>query len=73
MPPTPEDSEEEMSVESNDLAADDPDYLQIWVDEGDWDRAARFAFVELEPAAAAAIPASCIRSAFLSVAPALHF
>ena len=50
-----------------------PSYLQIWVDEGDWDRAARFAFVELEPAAAAAIPAPCIRSAFLSVAPALRF
>lgn len=50
-----------------------PSYLQIWVDEGDWDRAARFAFVELEPAAAAAIPASCIRSVFLSVAPALPF
>lgn len=60
-------------MESDELALDGPSYLQIWVDDGDWDRAGRFAFVKLESALAAAIPAPCIRSAFINVAPALRF
>ncbi|CAN6165071.1 unnamed protein product [Urochloa humidicola] len=66
------DSEEEESVESDELD-DGPDYVKIWVREGDWDRAARYAFVLLEPVSAAANPAPLIRAAFGSVAPHLNF
>ncbi|CAN6343967.1 unnamed protein product [Urochloa humidicola] len=67
-----EDSEEEESVESDDLH-DGPYYVQIWVREGDWDRAARYAFVLLKPVTANANPAPLIRAALGSAAPHLRF
>ncbi|CAO2043010.1 unnamed protein product [Urochloa humidicola] len=66
------DEEEEISVESDDLD-DGPEYVEVWVEEGDWERAARFAFVELEPVTATANPAPTIRGALLRAAPRLRY
>ncbi|CAN6205597.1 unnamed protein product [Urochloa humidicola] len=66
------DDVEEESVESDDLD-DGPDYVEVWVEEGDWDRAARFAFVDVTPVTAAANPAPLIRGAFIHAAPQLRF
>ncbi|CAN6222677.1 unnamed protein product [Urochloa humidicola] len=66
------DDEEEESVESGD-SDDGPEYVEIWVREGDWARAARCAFVNLEPITAAANPAPLIRAAFFRVALHLQF
>ncbi|CAO1943882.1 unnamed protein product [Urochloa humidicola] len=71
-PEQADDEEVEESVESDDLA-DGPEYVEIWVDEGDWDRASRCVFVQLEPLIAAANPAPLIRAAFQSNAPGLRF
>lgn len=43
------------------------------MEEGDWERAARFAFVNVELVTAAANPAPLIRAAFLSTALALRY
>ena len=55
------DSAEEESVESDDLD-DGPDYVEVWVDEGDWEKASKTAFVYLEPLLGAANPAPLIRT-----------
>lgn len=64
--------DEEVSDEST--APDDgPDYLEIWVVEGNWEHAAHFAFVEIEPPTAAANPTPLIYTAFNIAAPQLRF
>ncbi|CAN6331823.1 unnamed protein product [Urochloa humidicola] len=68
---TATDSAEEESVESDDLD-DGPEYVEVWVAEGDWQRVAHFAYVELEPVTAAANPAPTIRGALLRAAPHLR-
>ncbi|CAN6167308.1 unnamed protein product [Urochloa humidicola] len=69
---TASDEEEEISVESDDLD-DGVEYVEVWVAEGDWERAARYAYVELEPLSAAANPAPLIRGALLRAAPTLRY
>ncbi|CAN6206901.1 unnamed protein product [Urochloa humidicola] len=66
------DSEEEISVDSDDVA-DGPEYVEVWVAEGDWAQAARFAYVEIEPVTAAANLAPAIRGALLRAAPHLRY
>ncbi|CAN6345375.1 unnamed protein product [Urochloa humidicola] len=68
----PTDSEEEISVESDDMD-EGAEYVEVWVEEGDWARAARYAYVEIEPVTAAANPAPMIRGALLRVAPHLRY
>jgi hypothetical protein len=60
-------------VESDELALEGPDYVEVWVSEGDWEEAARFAHVEVEPPTAALTPAPLIHAAFNSAAPTLRF
>ncbi|CAN6300755.1 unnamed protein product [Urochloa humidicola] len=69
---TEPDEEEEFSVESDDLT-DGPEYVEVWVREGDWERASHYAYVELVPVTAAANPAPIIRGALLRAAPALRY
>ncbi|CAO2199126.1 unnamed protein product [Urochloa humidicola] len=66
------DEEEEISVESDDLD-EGAEYVEVWVAEGDWGRAARYAYVEMEPVTAAANPAPLIRGALLRAAPNLRY
>ena len=66
------DSMEEESMESDDLD-DGPEYIEVWVEEGDWEKASRTAFVYLEPLLGAANPAPLIRAALFSVAPDLRY
>ncbi|CAN6269768.1 unnamed protein product [Urochloa humidicola] len=68
----PSDEEEEESVES-DALDDGPEYVQIWIREGNWNRAARFATATIDPPAAAANLAPLIRGMFLNAAPELSF
>ncbi|XP_039834501.1 WAS/WASL-interacting protein family member 1-like [Panicum virgatum] len=49
------DSTEEESMESDDLD-DGPEYVEVWVEEGDWEKASQTAFVYLEPLLGAANP-----------------
>uniref|UniRef100_K4A0X3 DUF4283 domain-containing protein n=1 Tax=Setaria italica TaxID=4555 RepID=K4A0X3_SETIT len=65
-------SKEVVSVESEELLSG-PDYLKIWVAEGDWEHAVRFSFVEVEPPGAAVNPAPLIHSAFHVAVPQLRF
>jgi hypothetical protein len=60
-------------VESDELALEGPDYVEVWVSEGDWEQAARFTHVEVEPPTAALTPVPLIHAAFNSAAPTLHF
>ncbi|CAO2043530.1 unnamed protein product [Urochloa humidicola] len=66
------DSEEEISVESDDLDVG-AEYVEICVAEGDWARAARYAYVTMEPVTAAANPAPTIRGALLRTAAHLRY
>ncbi|RCV31712.1 hypothetical protein SETIT_6G200100v2 [Setaria italica] len=63
---------EEESVDS-DAFDDGPDYLEVWVNEGDWDHASRFAFVYVDPLAAAAAPSPLIHAALHVAEPHMRF
>lgn len=67
-----DDADVEEEVESDDLV-DGQDYCEVCVEEGDSARASRYAFVEIDPPAAATAPAPLIHAAFNFAAPGLCF
>jgi hypothetical protein len=67
-----DDADVEEEVESDDLV-DGQDYCEVCVEEGDSARASRYAFVEIDPPAAATAPAPLIHAAFNSAVPCLCF
>lgn len=67
--PSEHNEDEDASVDSD----EGPDYVETWVNEGNWERAARYAYVEVEPADVVANPAPLLHAAFLAAAPDLRF
>jgi hypothetical protein len=72
-PASDDDGEEESEEEVESNADGGPEYMEVWVPEGDWSRAARCVFMHLEARGAAATPGPFIHAAMHSVMPGLHF
>jgi len=72
-PTSDEDGEEESEEEVESDADGGPEYLEIWVPEGDWSRAAKCVFVHLDARGAAASPGPLVRAAMHSLIPGLRF
>ena len=72
--PTSDEEGEEGSEEEVESDADgSPEYLEVWVPEGDWTRAAKCVFVHLDARGAAASPGPFVRAAMHSLIPGLRF
>ena len=71
--PTSDEDGEEESEEVESDADGGPEYLEIWVPEGDWSRTAKCVFVHLDARGAAASPGPLIHAAMHSLIPGLRF